>query len=434
MILTNFEVAMLVSNFTGFFIQLFFFEGILERKKFSKMTFAIILIGVLSIEVLNNQLLEAGLAFTAAGLGLWTGFALFCYTGSLTVRLLSGAILAAIGVLSELIVFLLGTTVYDISSDKLHEGGFELVVMTVAARLMMLVIVMVIVRVTKRKLKTVTLSQWLIFMFVIVMSLFIIYIIYGFSLSGTENQGRIIVAVIVVLTINIIIYLLIESVSRFHGELEEVRYANKQYEIQTDHYKDVIESHKETRRMWHDMNNHLLTIKSQLERGAPEKAADYVAELGNRIHVLFGEMISANLEIDAILSEKFRKASAQGIKVTHNIMVGSDTGISSVDMSIMVGNAVDNAIEACERVEIGERFVDIVMRRDGMNFVMVIKNSMNKDSIRPSRDGFRSSKQSRSENHGYGLYNINRIVDRYSGHMMTQVSDAVFELDIVIPV
>jgi sensor histidine kinase regulating citrate/malate metabolism len=271
-------------------------------------------------------------------------------------------------------------------------------------------------------------------MFVILLSKYLLIQFLYLNKSNVLSEVGMLLVVISILTINIVIYGLFQSISGHMQEASESKNANQQYIHMHDYYSEVIRSSKDTRRLWHDMNNHFITIGYQLKQQAYDEASDYVNSICSELDKSMLLHISGYYEIDAMLSHKFKVASEKGIRVEHDIQVSKLESIKMVDMSIISGNALDNAIEACDRVIGNHKFIKIVVHSANSILSINITNSVNIETIRKQGNKFISSKdRDESEIHGYGLYNIGTVVKKYGGNMITEVSNDEFELSMVIP-
>lgn len=125
----------------------------------------------------------------------------------------------------------------------------------------------------------------------------------------------------------------------------------KLVEYQTEqsarHLNEVRSIHTEMRGYKHDFHNHLQTLKSQLKNGDVERALAYINELDEKLITVDTLLKTGNVSLDAILSAKIAQAKAENIAVTVKANIPDKLTISDVELSIVIGNLLDNAIEAC---------------------------------------------------------------------------------------
>ena len=162
-------------------------------------------------------------------------------------------------------------------------------------------------------------------------------------------------------------------------------------------------------------------------------AKQYVENLSQQIGALYNVHVTGNLEIDAIISSKLVEARNNNIKVEHFITVGKKLPIGEMDLSVLLGNALDNAIEACNRYHESQAEILIKMDMDQQGLKILIENTMDKMSIKQSGSGFRTSKEDEQIKHGYGIDNMKRVVEKYGGNLVIDLDDHWFKLRIVVP-
>ena len=143
--------------------------------------------------------------------------------------------------------------------------------------------------------------------------------------------------------------------------LKLVDYQTEQSE---KHLNEVRSIHKEMRGYKHDFHHHLQTLKGQLEAGEIERALAYIEQLDTQLMLVDTLLKTGNVSLDAILSAKIAQAKAEAITVTVKANVPDILTISDLELSIVIGNLLDNAIESCRTIT-GERFIRIFISMKG---------------------------------------------------------------------
>ena len=126
-----------------------------------------------------------------------------------------------------------------------------------------------------------------------------------------------------------------------------LRLAAYQNEESARHVAEVRSIHAEMRGYKHDFHHHLETLKGYLTAGETERALAYLDELDERLFAVDTLLKTGNVTLDAILSAKLAQAKAEGIAVKVKAAVPEKLALSDVELSILIGNLLDNAIEAC---------------------------------------------------------------------------------------
>lgn len=191
-----------------------------------------------------------------------------------------------------------------------------------------------------------------------------------------------------------------------------------QYQSQIAAYKMLEEQYRQAERLRHDMKNHIIALSGLLESKDYRKMAEYLDTMEHNGNLSGGEM-TGSTAVDAILYQKGTYAEQNNIPWECDVTIPKACGINEFDLCVLFGNLLDNAIEACERMQdIEARFINIMANAVKGCFLLEIKNSTHKEN---------------PEKHGIGLLNIDDVVRNYNGVMDIEVKDGVFTVSILIP-
>ncbi len=206
----------------------------------------------------------------------------------------------------------------------------------------------------------------------------------------------------------------------------------KLVEYQTEqsrrHLEEVRSIHQQMRGYKHDFHHHLQALKGQLEAGEIDRAIAYIEQLDNHLMNVDTLLKTGNVSLDAILSTKLSQAKAEGITVTIKANVPDDLLISDLELSILVGNLLDNAIEACRKAK-GEKFIRIFI---GMKGKMLYFSMLNSAGEKRKKVGslFSSGK---SGVHGFGLRRAEAILEEHGGWCKYNSEDGAFTSEFLVP-
>ena len=207
--------------------------------------------------------------------------------------------------------------------------------------------------------------------------------------------------------------------------LKLVEYQTEQSE---KHLNEVRSIHKEMRGYKHDFHHHLQALKGQLEAGEVDRALAYIEQLDNQLMNVDTLLKTGNVSLDAILSAKIAQAKAENIAVTVKANVPDQLTISDLELSIIIGNLLDNAIEACRTVT-GERFIRIFISMKG---TMLYFSMLNAAGAKKKKTGslFATHKDGV---HGFGLRRAEAILEEHGGWVKYNSEDGAFTTEILIP-
>ena len=207
--------------------------------------------------------------------------------------------------------------------------------------------------------------------------------------------------------------------------LKLVEYQTEQSE---KHLNEVRSIHKEMRGYKHDFHHHLQALKGQLEAGEVDRALAYIEQLDNQLMNVDTLLKTGNVSLDAIFSAKISQAKAENIAVTVKANVPDALTISDLELSIIIGNLLDNAIEACRTVT-GERFIRIYISMKG---TMLYFSMLNAAGAKKKKTGslFATHKDGV---HGFGLRRAEAILEEHGGWVKYNSEDGAFTSEFLVP-
>ena len=204
-------------------------------------------------------------------------------------------------------------------------------------------------------------------------------------------------------------------------------------ELQTEqsktHLDEVRSIHKEMRGYKHDFHNHLQTLKGYIEAGESERALKYIEELDYGVMNTDPLLKTGNVSVDVILSAKIAKAKSKGINVTVKANLPDNLNITDVELSIVIGNLLDNAIEACTASTDKEPFIRVylVMKSNMLYFSMLNSSG---DKLKKDGSLFNSKK---GGFHGFGLRRAESIIEKHGGWIKYNSEDGAFSSEFLVP-
>lgn len=204
------------------------------------------------------------------------------------------------------------------------------------------------------------------------------------------------------------------------------------YRQQTDHYKNqlevIAESQGRMRALRHDMRNHILHLRAELQRGDHEAALLYLEKMEEELQNPKEHAKTGNREIDSLLNYKLERARQVLNKVECSVNVPAELMAKTFDINVILGNLLDNAVEAAQ--ESGQGWLKFVMRADRGVLLIHVENSFGRAPVKKG-DRFLTTKED-SGDHGIGLRNVERMVERQNGELEFRCEDQVFSVDVML--
>jgi sensor histidine kinase regulating citrate/malate metabolism len=208
------------------------------------------------------------------------------------------------------------------------------------------------------------------------------------------------------------------------------RIAAFQNDLMQKHVAEVQNIYQQMRGWRHDYHNHIQTLKAYRTLDQNERIDDYLNALETDLSGVDTLIKSGNVMVDAILNSKLSLAKSKKITISAKAVVPTNITISETDLCVIIGNLLDNAIEACLRMEDeAKRFIRVYidLKRDTL-YISVTNSSVGK--IRKKDGQYVSSKKA---NHGFGLIRVDKMIDKYAGYIKRRDEDGAFTTEVMLP-
>lgn len=209
---------------------------------------------------------------------------------------------------------------------------------------------------------------------------------------------------------------------------EELMHLREDYDRQQGMASEIKKLHEKTRLLKHDMKNHIMVITSYLNENKIEDAKQYTSKILDDLNKMYTYIHVGNALLSYIINNKFQEAASCGVSVKAEIKNLSFDGIESVDFSALLNNLLDNAIEGASRSQDKKMIVN-VLEKKGWNSIYVA-NTIDESVLKNNPD-FATTKD--GEGHGFGMKQIRRIVEKYSGLTDIYEEEGFFCVSVLIP-
>lgn len=253
------------------------------------------------------------------------------------------------------------------------------------------------------------------------------------------------VAVLIILIIlNFLSYYFYSvSAEKYRVELETAVY-QEQINMYRERYEGILQTRKEIADFQHDMNNHFGVLQKLCQEGKERKKAEeciseieeYLEKAGIVYDRAFHDINSENLIIDSVIGMKKGYAMLKGIEMKTELYIPSDMVYDSMDLVVILGNLLDNAIEACERLAMGQKSEIILKIKYKMsNLVIHTENTYEGKKEQSGSSGVNLLPQTTKENrklHGIGMKNVKKVVEKYNGLIEWRSEQGTFFVDVLL--
>ncbi|SES77752.1 sensor histidine kinase [[Clostridium] polysaccharolyticum] len=180
------------------------------------------------------------------------------------------------------------------------------------------------------------------------------------------------------------------------------------------------------RKKQHEYKNNIGNINALLVEHDVEKAQCFMAKLLEQNTHMDQLIRKSGNFVQLLLDYKMEEAEQRGIRTSREIVLCQDIPVDEYDSSVIINNAMNNAIEACEKLPEGERYIRCIVNVQ-MGYLNFYFENPCAGVTEKENGGLLTRKKNREE-HGFGLQNIKEIVKKYDGILSYRVENGVFQL------
>ncbi len=191
-------------------------------------------------------------------------------------------------------------------------------------------------------------------------------------------------------------------------------------------------SEEAVRTLRHDLKNHAVSVRLLLENGEVEEAKEYLSNFFEAARKPSDSFSTGNRLLDGLLKQKLSPAMSQGIEVSSSIDFSEGSFIDNFDLCVMMGNILDNAVEACAALpEDAERSIS-VSGGPAANYMLIeVKNSSARKAA--LLDGLPATSKADKAMHGFGLRSVKKTLQKYGGTMDIEQTNGCYSITLMIP-
>lgn len=247
------------------------------------------------------------------------------------------------------------------------------------------------------------------------------------ELSGNHQHSSM-MCLSVLCVINVSTYYLYDKINQVYYEKLEKEILEQRINMYQNQFELIRQSQDSIRSLRHDMKNHMLLIGAYISDREYDKAIEYISKIEKHMEISGEYVKTGNKEVDSILNYMLKRADQVGCNITTKLEVPENSFMSEFDLNILLGNLLENALEALEKVVV--KRLSIYMRYQQGVLYISIYNTFD-GCIKKRGTDFLTTKQDKY-NHGLGLRNVKQIVEKYNGELNFHQEEELFKVDIML--
>ncbi|MBB2182862.1 GHKL domain-containing protein [Lachnospiraceae bacterium MD1] len=229
---------------------------------------------------------------------------------------------------------------------------------------------------------------------------------------------------------NMVIFYLIHDIIDREIQIQNDRLVQERTKNQMRLYYTMKESFEKQKKYMHDYKNQLNCIKGLLMNGKLQESIDYITGLTGNIDMDMDSIHTNNVVADAVINQKYRDAKRNGIIIMITVNDLSRLIITEQDLVSLLSNLLDNAIEACQKLE-ENKVIQFKCMNDKNQLIIAVNNPVRED-IQIIDQRIATTKENKQD-HGIGLLNIREIINKYNGTSAIKCENHWFYFSALIP-
>ena len=221
------------------------------------------------------------------------------------------------------------------------------------------------------------------------------------------------------------------------GKMIDKRISSYQSDLITKHCDEVENIYRQMRGWRHDYHNHNQVMKAHLSLDQTGELNQYLNNLDTDLTTVDTVIKTNNVMIDAILNSKISLALSKNITIEAKATVPKNLNISQIDLCVIIGNLIDNSMEAClKQANAKDRFIKIYIGILKGQLYKYVSNSVGGEIKKVKKPELQSPvylSTKSSTSHGFGLMRVDTIASKYDGYVNRQNEEGIFATEVMLP-
>lgn len=410
------------------FVVYEYFKTFFERKEIHGI-FVYIYISCVIVQDVAINLIPDDMAYCRMILvtALLLGMSLF-YKGSMIAKVIFSLLFVAMSMLGELLIACIFVAC-DIAIPSNSQAGYFITYS----------LLLILIKGIHCYINDVMLGEdsWKTSFKIILLpiaSMFLAYRIFftQYELGIHGIYWRTIVSIIILLSINIIMFEILTQLSENMDLKRKTTLYEREFILLEQYMHEREHLMKEFRVKRHDLKHQMLNLLMLLKDQDYKKLEESIEKLAE-LDSLNGLFVvnTENSIIDAFVNSKYAFATEHGIKFDAKLNIPAELPFAGEDISVILGNALDNALEACLRGEVDDPYVKLAMSYDQGNLVILVENTFDGFLKKERKTGW-TTRKNNSQQHGIGIQSIRNVIQKYHGYYHVDIEGKVYRLEMVL--
>ncbi len=349
-------------------------------------------------------------------LGIIFIYSIYAMNGKIKQKLLSCIVIIFVIIISNFFTTLIFSMIFDINIEYLmSEFTVYRFSCLIISKIILFILTRILLDIKLKGLKNIPTSTVIFVLTVPILSIITMVIITEASIFVVSDNKTILYlfsAFMGMLIINIIFYILLSKLEKENSIKLENKLLKQKNTLQYEYVKKTEILYEEIRTIKHDMKNHMIYLRENMINKNYEECISYTEHLINKIDSIQKLVHTDSIAFDSIVNAKFNEANEKNIELSYNITCSLSNKIEEDHMITLIGNLLDNSIEACQKLS-GKKEIELNIKEE-KNYLFIETINTIGNSILKDNPELESTKKD-THNHGLGIKSIKRIVLKYDG-------------------
>lgn len=421
----NYDIIYLITNIFGtyivfIFMNIFFKRNNTDKKiEFGSYILYYLLIGLVHISF-NNPLIN-----------LICNILLFLmlsmnYTALWKTRITAVFLIYTILISTETITIIILDLINI--NNYINKIDLELILSLFISKILSYMVALIISNFKMLKANiNISLLHWCAVFFIPLSTMFVTFVLM--IESEEHNSLQIFLSITFLLLVNILVFYLYEILLKYYEGKIEKEHLEQRAQAYINQLHIINQTQENIAIIRHDLKFHISTLHSLIEDQKSLLAIEYLSSMIESINFVDEYAKSGNAEIDAILNYKIYEAKKLQIEVALNLYIPKEMNIQTFDIIAILGNLLDNAIEATAKLKENKRIEVNIEMEKGVLYIS-IANPFDGELL--FKDNTLQTKHKDIENHGFGLKSVKKSIEKHDGTVTIQHQDKKFIVDILL--
>lgn len=355
----------------------------------------------------------------------------FLYKLSVPKRIIFSAILVVLLILSEMLIGMFLTVVSDSTVEEMRSNLFFYIQGVLISKLFMFVVIRFFGYFSiKSEIKV---SYWLFVPFVAMpIATFLVAYVMSEYMYRTKEQLLMKIAAISVIALiisNVLLFYLFELQIKNAETKTRAMLLQQQIQDKADYYKELAEKQRLSNKTAHDLKNQLFALEELIKKD-PVSGKEELKAITDKL-LSASEMTLTGIDsIDALITAKQLKMREYDICFTHRVVMPKHMSVQPLEFCIVLGNLLDNAIEANEKVAKNDRFVSLSIAQKQGYLSVQIGNAI-AENVKIHNNEISTTKRNK-EVHGFGIQSVKEITEKYNGTISFEQKENIFIASVIL--